>query len=156
GVAFPPKLYRPDKPLRTGDGSYPQALDYKDFVELEKLRNEKGRPTSVGQVLEYWLEATDNCDYPGPNIGESKHYRVTIEKPHSEKQRQEQERQKAREDQKKHQQSQDQKLEKQKQSEKPQSPQDGTEHGQTGQPENKDESNKQQQQPNQSEKSDSN
>src|SRR5207237_10273145 len=81
GRAFPPRPYRPEKPLRLGDGHLPQSLDYKDFVELDKVRNEKGKALALGQKLEYWLEAVDNCDYPGPNIGESKHFHVTIEPP---------------------------------------------------------------------------
>jgi hypothetical protein len=32
-------------------------------------------------VVEYWLEAEDNCDYPKPNVGRSKVYQVTLAAP---------------------------------------------------------------------------
>src|SRR5439155_18096160 len=101
GTVFPPKPYRPEKPLRMGDGNSPQTLDYKDFVELEKLKNQKGKPLDPGQVQEYCLEATDICDYPVLNIGQSNHYHVTIEKPSDETEKQNQNQQQPRQDQKK-------------------------------------------------------
>jgi len=111
-----PKPYRLGKSLKLGDGSFPQMLDYKDFVELEKLRLELGRNAALkpGQVIEYWLEAADNCDYPAPNLGESKHFKVTIEQPSPDKDKQEQQKAQARNDQEKHEKKQDQKLEKEK------------------------------------------
>src|SRR5438552_14120068 len=79
------KPYRGGAPLLQGDGSLPLMLDYKDFIELEKLKLKGGgglMKLEPLQVLEYWLEAEDNCDYPapGPNKGESTHYRITIGK----------------------------------------------------------------------------
>src|SRR5207248_11644514 len=58
--------YRPGVSFQLKDGSYPTDLSYKDFVALEKLKTAKGQPfpLSAGMVLEYWLEAVDNCDYP--------------------------------------------------------------------------------------------
>src|SRR6266478_4478726 len=57
--------YRPGKGFQLADGSYPLALDYADVVELDKLRQINQQPLRPGMVIEYWLEATDNCDYPG-------------------------------------------------------------------------------------------
>ena len=57
-------------------------MNYADFVDLAKLKTSDPlfavRP---GMVLEYWLTAEDACDYPKPNVGESKHYRVQIVEP---------------------------------------------------------------------------
>jgi hypothetical protein len=82
----------PDLPFREGkkdrfqlaDGSYLRELPYKEVVELDKLRV-AGTPLQEKMVLEYWLEATDACDYPppGPNVGQSKKYKVTLTKKQS-------------------------------------------------------------------------
>jgi collagen type III alpha len=117
GPALQPKPYRKGQALRRGDGSYPQVLAYRDFVELDKLQREDGRP--VGQLrpgakIEYWLEGTDNCDYPGPNIGQSKHFKVTIQPPDTDKKKEEQARQEARQEQQQHEKKQDQDLQNQK------------------------------------------
>jgi hypothetical protein len=119
GAALKPKPYRPEKSLKLGERGYPNKVDYHDFVALDQLRDERGQPfpTARGMVLEYWLEATDACDYPGPNRGESKYYKVTIEDPASDLQQQK-ERGKAAEEQKKHDQNQDEKLKKEEQQRK--------------------------------------
>ena len=73
GQLLQPRPYRAGKPLQRGDGSYPQVLEYKDFVDFGKLLEANGTPygPQPGQSLEYWLEATDHCDFPAPNIGQS-------------------------------------------------------------------------------------
>lgn len=117
GAKLQAKPYRKGEALRRGDGSYPQVLAYQDFVELDKLPREEGKPVEplpVGAKLEYWLEATDNCDYPGPNIGESKHFTVTIRAADTDPKKQQQQRQDARQQQQQHEQKQDQELQKQK------------------------------------------
>jgi hypothetical protein len=113
--ALAPKPYRPGKSFRLPEGGYPQALDYKDFVALDKLQTKGGGPLTLkpGQVLEYWLEATDNCDYPGPNKAESKHFRVTIAPPSADKTKQEEQNRQARQEQQQHEAQQDQKLQQQ-------------------------------------------
>ncbi|MFO0810503.1 MAG: hypothetical protein U0746_17900 [Gemmataceae bacterium] len=86
------KKYRDGKSFRFADGTYPKLLDYNEMLPLEKLRNEFNLPLDLkkGMVLDYWLEADDNCDYPSPgtkkapNTGRSKVYRVTIGDPQSE------------------------------------------------------------------------
>ena len=48
-----PKLYRPDKSFQFADGSYPDAIDYKDFLALDELKDDKGlsqRYTFAGGV----------------------------------------------------------------------------------------------------------
>ncbi len=106
-----PKPYREGVSFKLADGTYPEALEYKDFVALEKLKTIKGEPFAVkpGMVLEYWLEAVDNADYPeaGGNVGKSKVYKVTIAAPETDQKKQEQERQKAEQEQKRHEQKQD-------------------------------------------------
>jgi hypothetical protein len=72
--------YRQGKSLRSEDGSDPRRIDYKDFVDLSKVQNTGGGPLVPGQVIDYWLEAVDNCDFK-EHKGESKHYRITIADP---------------------------------------------------------------------------
>jgi collagen type III alpha len=114
GVTLQSKPYRPQKSFRRDNGSYPQMLDYKDFVELDKIKQEDGvalkEPLKPGEVIEYWLEAKDNCDYPGPNFGESKHFKITIQDTKTDKKTQEQQRSQAQQEKQKHDQTQDEKL----------------------------------------------
>jgi hypothetical protein len=117
GATLQPKPYRKAEALRRGDGSYPQMLAYRDFLELDKLQQEDGKPLEplpVGAKIEYWLEAIDNCDYPGPNTGESKHFTVTIRAADADQKKQEQNRQETRQEQQKHEKKQDQDLQNQK------------------------------------------
>ena len=72
--------------LKLPHGGNPTTVEYKDFVDLTKLKNPADPLFSVrpGMVLEYWLTAEDACDYSDPNkpnVGESKHYRVQIVEP---------------------------------------------------------------------------
>src|SRR5262249_50099222 len=80
GPALKPVPYREGKSFRFDDGGYPKVLDYEEVVELAKVRGEGGQPVELrpGMVLEYWLEAEDNCDYPGPNRGKSDTFHVKI------------------------------------------------------------------------------
>jgi hypothetical protein len=112
GPALRPKPYRADKTFRLADGGYPKALDYRDFVALDQLKDEQGQPfpLATGMTLEYWLEAADACDYPAPNRAESKHYKVSIAEPAADKQQQRKERDQAAAEQKKHEKQQDDKL----------------------------------------------
>jgi len=80
GPELPRQEYRSPKDFQLPHGGNPTAVDYKDFVDLAKVRS-PADPTFVvrpGMVLEYWLSAADACDFPKPNVGESKHYRVQI------------------------------------------------------------------------------
>lgn len=109
--------YRSDEQLRLADGGYPRELEYKDFVELSRVKSENGQasPLRAGMELEYWLEASDACDYPGANIAESKHYRVLLTDPEKKPQKQKQEKQQAEKDKQQHEQKQDQKIQKENQ-----------------------------------------
>jgi len=116
GPVLQAKPYRAGKSFRLDNGDYPDALDYKDFIELEKLKTDAGVafPLASGMEVKYWLEANDNCDYPKKtgNVGRSKEYAVKVIAPAA-NQQQEQERKQAQQTQKQHEQRQDQKLEKQ-------------------------------------------
>src|SRR5207248_10290342 len=87
--------------------------DYNDFVPLDSLTTADNAPFPLapGMVLEYWLEARDNCDYPDPrgNLGASKRYKLTIGTPKNKTQA-DGERSAARQQQRAHQQKQDQSL----------------------------------------------
>ena len=77
-----PKVYRAGKPLQFADGTDPDAIEYEDFLALDQLKDDKGTTHFLppGTVLEYWLEATDNADYPNPtgNVGKSAAYKITL------------------------------------------------------------------------------
>jgi hypothetical protein len=112
GPVLQARPYRAGKSFQLAGGGYPIALDYKDFVELEKVKTEAGAPFGLkaGMELKYWLEATDNCDYPKAQVGRSKEYAVKIVEPSPSPEQQKQ-RQAAQQSQKEHEQQQDQKLE---------------------------------------------
>jgi hypothetical protein len=104
--------YRSDEELRLPDGGYPRELEYKDYVELARVKDQEGKPVSLraGMELEYWLEASDACDYPQPNLVQSKHYRVFLTEPEKKEEKQQQDKQKAEKEKQQHKQKQDQKL----------------------------------------------
>ncbi len=76
--------YRPDKSFRLDEGTYPDAIDYQSVLALDQLKDDKGTIIlpPPGRVLEYWLEALDNSDYPnaGGNPGKSDVYKITLMK----------------------------------------------------------------------------
>ncbi len=80
GPVLPRQEYRSSKEFQLPHGGNPTTVDYKDFVDLAKVRSPADPAFVVrpGMVLEYWLSARDACDFPAPNVGESKHYRVQI------------------------------------------------------------------------------
>jgi hypothetical protein len=95
---------QPYRSLRLGERGYPKQVDYQDFVALDKVKDAEGKPfaLSKGMVLEYWLEGADACDFPKPNVAESKHFKVEIGEPTADKQKQGDERKQAEEEKKKH------------------------------------------------------
>jgi len=109
--------YRSNEELRLADGGYPLEVEYKDFVDLARLQNEQGQRPQLhaGMELEYWLEASDACDYPRPNVAESKHYRILLTEPEKNGPQKDQEKKQAEEEKKQHAQKQDQKLQKENQ-----------------------------------------
>ena len=90
GVPFdlPAKPYRPGKSFKRADGTYPTRLadgdgsqtGYRDTVELAGMKDRGGQPVPLAadMVIEYWLEATDNCAEPRPNVGTSAKKRVKL------------------------------------------------------------------------------
>ncbi|MGH7223136.1 MAG: hypothetical protein ACRELF_07910, partial [Gemmataceae bacterium] len=109
--------YRGEDALRLADGGYPREVEYKDFVELSRVQREDGQAAVLrgGMDLEYWLEASDACDYPHANVAESKHYHVLLTEPEKNEPRRQQEKKQADKDKKQHEQQQDQKLQKENQ-----------------------------------------
>jgi hypothetical protein len=109
GSSLPPRPYRSEEAFRLRDGGFPLRIDYKDAVDLAKLQNPDDPTFKLvpGVVLEYWLEASDACDYPRPQVAASKHYRVTLTEPEKNEKKQQQERAQARKEQKEHEQKQD-------------------------------------------------
>jgi hypothetical protein len=120
-VALAPKEYRPGKVFKFADDTYPRGLDYKDFMPLEQLTSALGAPVQLkpGMTIEYWLEAVDNCDYPKPNVGKSKAYKVTLADPQAADEKQAGEKQAAG-DKAQHDQKQDQDLDRQNEEKKQQ------------------------------------
>lgn len=66
--------------LRASDNTWPTNLDYKDSVPFAQLKDATGAAVALkeGMAIEYWLEATDNCTEPKPNVGKSKVRRVEL------------------------------------------------------------------------------
>lgn len=116
GPTLQAKKYRDGTKFQLADGSYPRSLEYLDMIELDKVKNEKGEPfvLRAGMEVEFWLEATDNCDYPppGPNVGQSERFIITITEPIKDEKKLQQERQEAKQARKEHEQKQDQQLKK--------------------------------------------
>ena len=114
GKLLEPQPYRQGKALLRGDGRPPQMLEYKDSIDFAKLREAGGAAfkPQPGQTIEYWLEATDHCDFPEPNVGSSKHFKVAFRDPVDPKKQQSQ-RDKAAKDQQEHDKKQDQQLQEQ-------------------------------------------
>ncbi len=118
------KPYRPGKSFQFENGNYPLKLDYKDVLELEKIKQANGQGLQPGASIEYWLEAADNYDYPQPNIGKSERFKITISPPESDpekKQEQQRQRQREKNEQQQHEQKQDQDLNQENQNQKDQS-----------------------------------
>jgi len=99
GRMIQPKPYQDGKSFkREVDGTYPTSLEYKDAVPLTGLKDGTGKPVVLteGMILEYWLEAVDNCTVPRANTGISKVQRVRLGAPITEPaKRQEQQQQAA-------------------------------------------------------------
>lgn len=126
-VAGGPRLqsrpYRSPEKLRLADGGYPLSIDYKDALDLAAVKTEDGKAVAfkAGMEIEYWLEASDACDYDQPHVAQSQRFKVKITEPDRDAARRQQERKKAEDEQKKHEQQQDRKLQqenKQRQEEK--------------------------------------
>lgn len=134
-----PKLarrpYRDGRSFRFTDGTSPKTLEYRDFVALDEVKDEMGKPYPLrkGQVLECWLEALDCCDFPEPNRAESRHFRVTIDEPDADAARQKNDRQKAAEEKKDH----EKKDDAQRDAEEKQRQEGGAQEGGKGEPEAK-------------------
>lgn len=110
--ALAQKVYREGTSFKFEDGTYPDKIDYLDIVPLETLKTAQGEafPLKTGMILEYWLEATDNADYPTKdgNVGRSQAYKVTILDPSADP-KQKEDRKKAEEQKQQHEKKQDQK-----------------------------------------------
>lgn len=124
---FKSKPYRGGKPLlRESDKTYPTRLEYKDSVAFEELTVEPGgQPADLkeGMVLQYWVEAKDNCTEPKANVGKSAVKRVKIAAPPKEpekKEQQQQARQQRGAEEQQHRQQQDQQLQGEKRDPPPQ------------------------------------
>jgi hypothetical protein len=120
-IPLAPKPYRPGKVFKFADDTYPRGLDYKDILPLDQLKSALGAPVPLkpGMAIEYWLEAVDNCDYPQPNVGKSKVYKVTLADPQAADEKQAGDKQAAG-DKAQHDQKQDQDLDRQNEEKKQQ------------------------------------
>lgn len=66
---------------RKTDETFPTDLEYKGSVDLGAIKKDAAGVDLVltpDTVIEYWLEATDNCTEPKPNVGRSVAKRVKI------------------------------------------------------------------------------
>ena len=124
--------------MRQSDRSFPTKLEYKDSISLEKLQKDTGEeyPAREGIVIEYWLEATDNCDVPGPNKGISKKQRIRVLAPLKQEQqkKQQQQQQNRKQEEQQQQQNQDQQNENEKRDPKQPQPKQEQDQNQQGNP----------------------
>lgn len=108
------KPYRPGKSFKLINGKYPDFLEYKDFITLDKVRTPKGQPFALkkGMAVEFWLEAVDNSDYPeaNGNLGKSVAHKIVIDEPEKDAAKTKKEQQQAEQEAKEHQKNQDQDL----------------------------------------------
>ncbi len=77
-------FYKAGKPLkRPSDGTDPTRLEVQLSQSLSDAKFADGRPANLGEnaVLEFWLEALDNCTVPNPNAGRSEVKRVKLGPP---------------------------------------------------------------------------
>jgi hypothetical protein len=125
-VELPPKPYRDGRSFRReSDGTFPTKMDYKDSVQLGSLTYKDGQRATLKEsmTLEYWLEATDNCTEPRPNVGKSAGKRVRIAPPEKEPEKQQQQKQAQQQrgtEEQQHRQQQDQQLQSEKRDPPPQ------------------------------------
>jgi hypothetical protein len=112
GARLQPRPYRSQERLRLADGGYPLSIEYKDSLDLGAVKGEDGKAVvlKAGMEVEYWLEASDACDYDRPHVGQSQRFKVKITEPDKDAARRQQDRRKAEEEQKKHEQQQDRQL----------------------------------------------
>ncbi len=68
---------------RERDDTWPTDLTYKGSIDLARLKDPAGLDPKLkeGDILEFWLEATDNCTEPRPNVGHSPPKRVRLTPP---------------------------------------------------------------------------
>ncbi|MFO0964507.1 MAG: hypothetical protein U0793_02820 [Gemmataceae bacterium] len=108
------KPFRGGKDFKFEDGAYPDKVEYRDFLALSSLKTPDGKAFAAkpGMVLEYWLEARDNSDYPRPegNLGVSKSFKLKIDPPSGDEKKRKEEQDRAAEKQKQFEKEQDQKL----------------------------------------------
>lgn len=98
--------------VRARDKSYPIRVDYKDSQKLPELKTTDGKPFPLagGEIIEYWLEALDNCDVPpAPHKGESEHKRVKVLPPKKDEQNQQKQDQNRQQEEKQNNENQDKK-----------------------------------------------
>jgi hypothetical protein len=81
-VKLAQRPYLADRLGKPGYGT-PRRLGYHHVLELPSLLDEQGKPVRLapGTRIDYWLEAADACDYPGPgpNVTQSTpRYKITI------------------------------------------------------------------------------
>lgn len=116
-----PFLYGKSKSFkREKDGTWPTNVDYKDSVDFAQLKKDAAGldfELKPDMVIEYWLEAADNCTEPKPNVGKSAVKRVRLTPPVAEEPKKEelnQQKNERKAEEKKHNDNQQRKLEQEK------------------------------------------
>jgi hypothetical protein len=103
GESLPPLPFNAGKPLPAVEGREPRALSIKEVVPLDELKDVAGGKIELrpGMVITYRYEAEDNCDFPKPQLGQSKEFTVTLIEPQAQDKR-DAERQQASQEKKEH------------------------------------------------------
>ncbi len=65
------------------EGKPPRAISIKEVVPLDQLKDIAGGKVELrpGMIITYRYEAEDNCDFPKPQVGQSKEYTVLLVEP---------------------------------------------------------------------------
>jgi collagen type III alpha len=86
---LPPVAFNAGKPLPSIEGREPRAISIKEVVPLDQLKDVAGGKIDLrpGMVITYRYEAEDNCDFPKPQLGQSKEYTVTLVEPQTQAER---------------------------------------------------------------------
>ena len=73
------------------EGTTPMFIVYERTLPLAELKTAKGAPVVLvkDMVLEYWLEARDNSDFPKKdgNLTKSKSFKIKLREPELDKQK---------------------------------------------------------------------
>ena len=79
GPELAPQEFRNKAAFQLDNGTFMKSVEYFDFVDLDKLV--AAGALKIGDTVDFWVEAHDNCDFPARNVGTSQKYRFAVYPP---------------------------------------------------------------------------